>query len=256
MTVFKHPKSLRTVSTLILASVFLTTLSCKKNQECSDPELITLTASTPVYEGWPLYLTTQSGSEYSYTWNGPNGWHKESSYSNMNGTEVIDSMTSEKAGRYVVELKDGKCIVKRGIVDVAISPVPTPPCSIANNSSTTNLGGVGGVTYTYINCGSSGSTYTVQASAGTQAITFNFDGDHPPLPGVYKTEAGYYPSWDSKNKVAVYIGTGFQDFIIKQDYDVYVNKVNGKTVISFCNAGFSNPVGSTNIVISAKVTLP
>jgi len=248
---------MRIFTALILASAFMAVASCKKKQDCSEPEPIQLTANTPVYEGWPLYLTTESSESYTYTWSGPNGWHKEYDYySNMSGGEIIDSMTAAKAGRYVVDLKSDGCIVKRGIVDVTISPVPAPPCNVANNSSTTNLGGVGGMTYTYVSSGASGSTYGVQASSGSQAITFNFNGDHVPLPGVYKSESGYYPSSGNMNKVGVYIGTGFQDFIIKPDFDIYVNKVNGHTVISFCSAGFNNPVSSTNIVISAKITIP
>lgn len=242
---------------MLLSSFFLI-VSCKK-KDCSDDssEIIQLTANTPVYEGWPLYLTTESNESCTYEWTGPNGWHKNYDYySNMNGSEIIESMTQDKAGKYAVYLRSEGCVVKRAMVDVVISPVPAPPCNTANNTSTTNLGGVGGVTYTYVSSSSSGSTYNIQASNASQAITFNFNGDHVPLPGVYKTESGYYPSSDAMNKVGVYIGTGFYDFVIKPDFDVYVNKVNGKTVISFCSAGFNNPVGSTNVVISAKVTLP
>jgi hypothetical protein len=127
---------------------------------------------------------------------------------------------------------------------------------VNNNSSTSTLIGVGGINYTYVSSGSSGSTYSIQASSGSQAITFNFNGDHIPLPGVYKSESAYFPSGGVMNKVGVYIGTGFQDFVIKPNFDIYVNKVNGQTVISFCSAGFNNPVGSTNIVVSAKITIP
>jgi hypothetical protein len=243
-------------TTLFLAGSLVFIASCKK-KDCSDnPESVTLTASTPVYEGWPLYLSTESGMGYSYSWTGPNGWHKDYGSSNMNGGEIIDSMTAEKAGRYVVDLKSDGCIVKRGIVDVVLAVPPSPPCNVNNNSSTTTLGGVGGTTYTYVSSGSSGSDdYHIQASSGSsQSITFRFKSGHIPLPGVYKSNGSSYP--EAQNEVGIYIGTGFQDFVMKPDFDIYVNKVNGNTVISFCSAGFYNSIGSTNIVVSAKVTIP
>ncbi|AEA45297.1 hypothetical protein [Fluviicola taffensis] len=246
---------MKSITLLILASTLIALNSCKKKNDCPiNPEDIVLNSNGPVFEGWPLHLWTESGFSYTYHWQGPNGWKKDYDYStNTSGSETIESMTQAKAGVYIVNIRDGNCVIKKGSVNVSVIPPSNAPCSVNNNTSTSTVIGVGGTNYTSV-FGNSNSNYYVQASNSSQAITFNFKGEQAPLPGIYKSNDTYYPS--EQNKVGVYIGTGFQDYQMEPDVDVYVNKVNGKTVISFCSAGFYNPVGNATITISAKVTVP
>jgi hypothetical protein len=242
---------------LILATTTLLFFnSCKKNDCPSTPESIQLNSNDPIYEGWPLYLWTENSSGYTYHWQGPNGWSKDYDYfTNMAGSETIDSMTPAKAGIYIVNLMENDCVLKQGKRMINVIPVPSPPCSVNNNSSTSTVIGIGGLNYTYVSGYASGSTsYNIQASSGSQALNFTFKGGQIPLPGVYKSETNLYPS--EQSKVCISIGTTFQEYDMKPGYDVYVNKVNGNTVISFCAAGFYNPTGSTTVTVSGKVTLP
>lgn len=242
---------------LILALFFN---SCKKQnkEECSgNPDPISLSSNSPVIAGWPLVLTASNYENgYSYRWKGPNGWSAETSFGNNNYEPykiTKDSVSVTDSGTYHVELIQDGCVIGSGSVNVQVIEPPLPPCSISNNSSTTTLGGVGGVTYSVVSH-SGGINYSVYATNGSQTINFTFNDGEEPKPGMYLVEGGYYPS--EKDHVSVYIQAGFYDFFMESYYTVYVNKVNGKLQFSFCNGHFSNPVGSTPVIISAKVTLP
>ncbi|MEJ7587850.1 MAG: hypothetical protein WKI04_09855 [Ferruginibacter sp.] len=75
-----------------------------------------------------------------------------------------------------------------GTAEVKIIPAPLPPCNIANNSSTSNVIDVGGFSYTsVIYFLGGGGIFSVQSSIGGETITFNFNGNNIPKPGIYKT---------------------------------------------------------------------
>ncbi len=240
-------------------SVIAFLFSCKKIENPSDicpaAAVVDISSNSPVIEGWPLTLTTADDFSFLYKWTGPNGWeidytfHSSDAY--LQGKLVT---TMADAGIYKVQRRysDG-CVFDEGSTTVEIIAPPPPPCSITNNSSTSNVIGVGGVTYSNLYFTGGGGIYTVQSSSGGQTITFHFNGDAAPKPGIYKT-SGYFAT-DEKT-VGVYITASPYDFINNSGQDVYVNKVNGKTQVAFCNCTFSNPLGSTIIKISAKLTEP
>lgn len=244
---------------LLLAALFFLNSCEKKKKECSDDVKNTyITSNGPVIEGWSLELSTENVSDQAvYQWKGPNGWWKTTKYDFNNPTPwklIRDSLTMNDAGNYYVEVIDQGCIVQRGVTSVQVIDAPLPPCTVANNSSTTNLGGVGGTTYSIVSH-TGGIYYNVYATnaSGSQTINFVFK-DGEPKPGMYLVDQGYHPS--EKNHASVYIQSGFYDFFLESYYTVYVNKVNGKLQFSFCNGKFTNPISSNPIIISAKVTLP
>lgn len=249
---------MRFFTTLVLISTLFFLNSCKKKtEECSEtPEPVSMSSNGPVVEGWPLVLTTANYEDgYTYRWKGPNGWSAETTLSPdcyEPYKVTIDSASINASGNYLVELLHEGCVVNRGSVNVQVIAPPTPPCSITNNSSTTTLGGVGGISYPIVSH-TGGINYSVYATNGNQTINFVFKNGEP-KPGMYLVESGYFPS--ENDRVSVYIQAGFYDFFMESYYTVYVNKVNGKLQFSFCNGHFSNPVGSTPVIISAKVTLP
>ena len=245
--------------TFILLSTLFCSSSCKKEKKehCSeDSTFVGLSYEGPVVKGWPLVLkTAYYNTGYSYRWKGPNGWSMETTAS-MDNYEpnkiTIDPADINHSGKYYVEIIEDGCVIERGSVNVEVIEPPLPPCTIANNSSTTTLGGVGGTSYSMVSH-TEGIYYSVYASGPiNQTINFVFKGE--PKPGMYLAHQGYLP--DESNEVAVYIQYGFYDFFLEIYYTVYVNEVNGKLQFSFCNGHFTNPVGDDPIIISAKVTLP
>ena len=244
-----------------LVVVFLVVLfsSCKKtanNNGClpeSSIRQITITTNSPVVEGWPIYFSSTATMASMFHWSGPNGWDINYQYyaSDANEQQKLNA-TFADSGTYKLELRNSDgCVESRGFATVKVIPAPNPPCTVANNSSTSNVVGVGGNTYTYINFSASSSYYIAQASGGGETLYFYFQGNVPPKPGVYKT-SGYSPG--KETEVGCWISVFPYDFINQQGQDVYVTKVNGKTQISFCNCVFSNPLGSSVIKISARVT--
>jgi hypothetical protein len=240
----------------LLVSILFFFSSCKKtgNGNCPDPTDITITTNSPVVLGWPIYVSSTATMSYMYHWTGPNGWDiNYNFYASDAYSQQRLNATYADSGLYKLELRNSDgCVVERGTTTIKVIAAPAPPCSITNNSSTSNIIGVGGVTYTNIYFTPS-TFYAVQGTGGGQSITMYFQGNVPPKPGVYKT-SGYAPTKDTE--VGCWITASPYDFINQAGQDVYVNLVGGKTQISFCNCNFTNPLGSTIPKISAKITQP
>ncbi|MES1181236.1 MAG: hypothetical protein ABUL44_00420 [Flavobacterium sp.] len=246
--------------TLALFASAITLCSCKKlfNKDSCKPEneisQLTITTNSPVVTGWPIYLSATPTMTNLFHWSGPHGWEKDYQVyaSNANEQEILNASFAD-SGTYKLELKNSEgCVESRGFANVKVIAPPAPPCTVTNNSSTSSVIGVGGTTYPFVNFSSS-TYYIAQAIGSGQTLYFYFIGNVPPKPGVYKT-AGYTPTKDTE--VGCWISVFPHDFINQQGQDVYVNLVGGKTQVSFCNANFSNPLGSTIPKISARITQP
>ncbi len=248
------------IRTAIIIFISTSLFSCKKNgtmdnNNCPDIGKVEIITNSPVIEGWPLTLSTQDDMSFLYKWTGPNNWGIDyvihSNQAQLQG-KLITTMAD--AGVYRIQRRYGDgCVYDTGSAIVQIISPPLPPCSVANNRSTSNVIGVGGVSYSNIYFHGGGGIFTIQSSAGGQTITYNFNGDMPPKPGIYKT-SGYFAKDEAT--VGIYITASPYDFINNSGQDVYVNKVNGKTHVTFCNCVFTNPLGSTVIKISSKITEP
>lgn len=245
---------------LLIASIVFFS-SCEKDGTdgsgcipASAVQQVTITSNSPVVEGWPIYLSTTATMGNMFHWTGPNGWDINYSYfsSDANSQQRLNASFAD-SGLYKVELRNADgCVEYKGSVNVKVIAAPQAPCTLANNTSTTTLIGVGGSTYTNIYFQSS-TYYTVQAVAPGESITFYFTGNVPPKPGIYKT-AGYGPT--KETEVGCWISKFPYDFINEVGQDVYVTKVNGKTIVSFCNCTFTNPISATKPKISAKIVQP
>ncbi len=228
--------------------------SCKKelgnNSNCITSS-VEITTNSPVIEGWPLTLSTYNEEGLLYKWIAPNGSEISYSSGSPSNREKLTTTLAD-SGLYKVELRAGDgCLLFAGSTKVEIIPVPLPPCNIANNSSTSNIIGIGGDSYNNVSFIGSGGIYTVQSKAGGGTITFHFNGNEVPKPGIYKT-SGYF-AMDEKT-VGMFISNGGYDF--KNTGNVYVNKVNGKTQFSFCDCIFTNPLSAVVLKISARFTEP
>jgi hypothetical protein len=250
---------MKTVYFFLFALTTCSLFSCLKpagdDNACPPTTAVTITTNSPVIVGWPLTLSTADDMSFLYKWSGPNGFNVDYNYHSSTAYlqgKLVTTMAD--AGVYRIERRysDG-CVFDTGSVVVQIINPPLPPCTVTNNSSTSNVIGVGGVPYGNLYFTGGGGIYTVQGTGGGQSITFHFNGNTPPKPGVYKT-SGYFAMDEAT--VGVYITASPYDFINNSGQDVYVNLVGGKTQVQFCNATFSNPLGSTVIKISAKLTEP
>lgn len=224
-------------------------VSCDKN-ECKHKNIkqVSLTYEKPLYKGFPLLLNAEAGSNYYYRFRGPNNLDLNNS---NNFSYYKHVSTSEDEGFYAVQISNNDCVIGEGKVNVVFDTPPAPPCSVANNSSTTNLIGIGGVNYGYISY-SNMSYPTLTGSANDQSLTFRFAHEFTPLPGVYTSVDG---NPQKNNEVLVYI-TKNQIFYMYSGYKIYINEVNGELHVSFCSANFTNPIGSSTITISAKLARP
>jgi hypothetical protein len=227
--------------------------SCSKGGGCEPPSPITINHNGPVVEGWDLILDPGFATfEHTYKWTGPNGWTAQSANSSST-VQTIENITAAGSGKYKLQLIKKGCVEYEGTVDIEVTAAPAPPCTVAANTATSSVAGVGDYTFSYRNFGSSSGHYMVDASEAGDGMTLSFHGNDAPIPGTYKTN-GYWGL--EPGKVGLYISAGVYDFVAHPDQTVYVNKVNNKLEVSFCGLSFNNPIGSTAITVSARIIQP
>ena len=229
-------------------------ISCNKtdfsSKVCPPADTFALTSNSPVIAGWPLTVTISNSQSWSFKWWGPKGTITRGSDPY---TITIPAAAYSDSGMYYAKLTDDNgCILTFESTRVNVVGSPTVPCSVANNTSISSVSGVGGTTYTSISGYASGGTYYVDASDGYETMEFRFNGNNPPIPGVYAT-TGYFPT--DNVSAGMLINNGFYDFM-NNTGPVYVTNENGKTILSFCRCSFSNPISGTPITISARITIP
>ena len=240
-----------TLAVTLFSLVFFS--SCSKGGGCEPPSPITINHNGPVVEGWNLNLQSDYvTSEYIYKWSGPNGWTAQTSGSDANLVS-IENITAAGSGEYKVQLVKKGCVEYEGKVDIEVIAPPAPPCTLAANTSTSTVAGVGGYSFSSRSFGASSGHYMVDAGEGGDEIRLSFVGNTPPIPGTYKTN-GYWGL--EPGKVGLYISAGVYDFVANPDQTVYVTKVNNKLEVSFCTVRFNNPLGSAVINISARIVQP
>jgi hypothetical protein len=239
-----------------LIAMVIILVSCKKtndpNADCGDPDTLSVVSNSPVVVGWPIEV---SAGNYigTYDWVSPSN-----SPINQSGFVATNSYTYYKSaasfsdsGLYRLEVNYEGCLEYKGSTQIKVIPPPVAPCNITSNTSTSSVVGVGGTIYTSISFGSNGTV--VQVTGNGETMNIRFYGSAKPRQGIYKTN-GY--NSDTEKQVGCWITKFPYDFINQAGQDIYVNTVNGKMQISFCNCQFTNPLGSTIIRISAKITEP
>jgi len=234
----------------LLILCILSCFSCKKQSNCSTSNT-GITTNSPVVEGWPLYMSTFESVEYLYEWSGPNGFHisYEAFSTRANRQGKLETVLAD-AGTYTVKMRnrDG-CVEYEGSVDVEIVQAPAAPCDVPVNTSVSSVTGVGGINYLRDTLLVNEYLYDLAVSNGLEAMIIRFTKE--PKPGVYFSSGIFSPLQDEK--AAVYIISGFYEFVMEADYKVYVTETDGKLNFRFCNARFSNPVSATPIIISANI---
>lgn len=240
------------ISCIAFLSIFI---SCEKFSDKEPCELknIQITSNSPVIEGWPIYLSTRPSQTERFNWAGPKG--QITTQGAQNDIQVLNSKLSDSGSYSVIVTNTFGCTEYNGNTFVKVVPPPSAPCNIANNTSTSSVIGIGDNTYTYVSFTNNTAIAYPYLGSGSQALQFRFFGNTAPKPGLYKTSGGLY-SLDKENEVGSYISAFPNDFVNKQGQDVYVTRVNGKLQIAFCNCQFTNPLGSSVIKITAKITAP
>ncbi|TSJ47580.1 hypothetical protein [Fluviicola chungangensis] len=238
--------------------------SCNKEKKCSkNSEEIPLYAEKKtVVVGWPIKLSTPADDydQYDYHWKGPHVDLLKPETDNQPNVYVKESADFSDAGTYSVEVIDGKCIKKRGTVQITVIDPPSEPCTVQNNYATpTIVLGVGGVTYTSIQEYTQfPPVYFIEATSGpSTALTFTFrNGGVQPKLGVYKSNGQSSPDGEDQEELSVTINSGFYEFVMKAGFEVYVTRVNGKLHLAFCDAEFDNPLSNDQLILSGSITLP
>jgi hypothetical protein len=243
------------ILSLVLPSLVALPSCIKNTSQCPPTEhSITIETNSPVIEGWNLELKAPDQTmEYKYRWTGPDGWTQHYTYmsSEANQQERLN-VTAAAAGEYklVLVTADG-CVEYVGSTIVEVIPAPVAPCTVAANTSTSSVVGVGGQAFTSRYFAQESGHYMVTAGAVGESMVLSFHGNGELVPGVYKTN-GY---WGLEyGKVGLYINVSPYEFVAHPDQTVYVNKVNNKLEVSFCSLKFNNPLSPANpITISAKI---
>ena len=245
----------KTFAICMLFICFLSSCFKISDKEPCDLKDIEVTTNSPVIEGWPIYLSARPSQTESYNWVGPKGKISPQGYE-QNSIQVLNS-TYADSGIYKLELTNTfGCLEFSRSTLIKVIPPPLAPCVVTNNSSTSTVVGVGGTNYTYVSFSNNVANAYPVVSSSENALNFRFYGNVTPKPGVYKTTQSINII-DNENQVGCWIRKfPLYEFICLERQDVYVNKVNGKLQISFCNAQFTNPIGTSVIRISAKITEP
>jgi hypothetical protein len=250
---------------LALFLLFALFTSCKKTSTAEDdttpncvaPYIASIATNSPVVVGWPIDISTSNNMYGYYTWFSPSGGTLEQKgFTSSSFYGYYKSAASfSDSGTYRLEVKINGCLQDSGNFKIKIIAPPTPPCTTTNNTSTSNVIGVGGDTYTSRDFNNNVITAYPSIGSSEGALHFSFWGNTAPKPGKYKTNGSTFSGVETEVGCWLTYFPGRQ-FINKANQDVYVNMVNGKMQISFCSCGFTNPIGASAITISARITQP
>jgi hypothetical protein len=242
---------------LFIAITLITTLlSCKKDtEECGVVSTVPIISNGPVIVGYPIEISTNSYDGRYNTWTTPSGKTLEEAGFVSVGNERYRKEVANYAdsGLYKVEVFYRSCVQYAGSAIVKVTAPPLPPCSIANNSSTSSVVGVGGNTYPFVYFTNNGSS--IAASGGGETLNLRFPNNVKPRNGIHITSGASGPT-QSTTEVSCWISSGSYNFANQAGQSIYVNTINGKMQIGFCNNQFTNPLGTSIIRISAKITEP
>lgn len=241
---------------IILFAAIVLLAACEKNEEPCVLKNVEVTTNSPVIVGWPIYIKTRSTQTETYKWIAPNGSTISPGGYDQSTFQILNAAYSD-SGNYRLEITNTfGCFEYKGNSNVKIIAPPSAPCNVPNNTSTSNVIGLGDETYISVQYSyNTFNAYPLVASSN-RSLHFKFFGNLPPKPGIYKTVYNTV-SIENEGEVGCWISTfPLNEYVNKASQNVYVNKVNGKLQISFCNAQFTNPIGTASIVISAKITEP
>jgi hypothetical protein len=238
------------------ATILALFFSCEKDNSsnCEAPDTIPMINNGPKIVGWSLEISAGSYGG-TYKWITPSGGTMEQAGFVSTGTHSYrkDATNYNDSGLYRIEVKDDDgCLEYIASTQVKIITPPVAPCNIPTNSSTTTLGGVGGTNYSNISFGNNGNNILAMGANG-ETLNIRFAGVGKPREGRYTTVYGGTTSLFHASCTITKFPYDFNDM---EGQDIYVNTINGKMQVSFCNNQFTNPLSSSIIRISAKITEP
>lgn len=237
-------QSIRTIIPAIAATLmFFPACTSKDNESCNGSLVPQVTVNTEVLAGSTINLTV-SGIEnvYMYNWYGPNR------FSSHEQNPEIPNATAAIAGRYTVDVitKDG-CIHTAVTDSVAVSAAEAP-CTTPNNYA--EFSNTFDVSFYSVSGSAGGGSYIVDANGSGGDLEMEFAGSRP-VTGLYNITS-YGGAW-AQGYVRISITNGGVLWS-PAGGKVYVNTVNGKLVVSFCNIDFSGQGFKTKV--NLKVTVP
>jgi hypothetical protein len=240
-------------SLVLFPLVFIFFFSCIKGKSnCKNIAKATVTSNSPVTIGETITFSTQEVGGYrTYEWRGPD--HYDWSYP----ANSITYAELKNEGWYYLEIysMNGDYCRKSDSVYIDVKlKQGTPPCTLANNTSTFN--NMASDTYTaVVKMNDAGLSLkkltTVWPSQKNIGIYF-----HPhwnwiePEDGIYTTSD--IPVWGQTdfNYNQLYIETVKNSTLwtSRLDQEVYVSHVNGKLQVRFCNLNMGGTIASGNVL--------
>jgi hypothetical protein len=232
------------IPAIITAITWMQACSSKDFDHCDETLVPKATVDSQVVAGDTINLSvTGITNVYMYNWYGPN------EFSSHEQTPIIEHVSGASAGRYTVDVitNDG-CIYTVTTDSVKVKSVQ-PPCTLVNNYA--EFSNTFDVSFYNVGGATSGGSYFVTANASRGYFKMEFLGANRPFTGVYNIQP-FSGSWNPSN---VRIDITNQGAIWSSGSGkVYVNAVNGKLVVSFCNVDFTYQGYKTKI--NCQVTVP
>lgn len=251
----KHYLSICTLSILL----FFTT--CKKVTEednCSNVNNSSITATTSVEIGQPISISIQEVGGYRvYSWIGPDNFQSQEPENSISYAEL------KHEGWYYVHIAslEGDCEKSDSVyIDVKLNQ-GTAPCTVANNI--TNFNNLPDDSYNSVQkmIESSLSLKVLEANGPSGAnMTVYF---HPhwrtaePEDGIYTTINTPLFDQIDNNYNKVFVTTTKQSiyWACWESQTVYVSHVNGKLQVRFCDLNMSGSNGSSGFTTKASGNL-
>jgi hypothetical protein len=229
--------------------------SCEKQKNCATSMELTTSNRTPTVGDDVTIRAIIEGDNEHFFWDGP-------AMSSTLGDAVftIHNIKLSESGVYSCGKANSDCNTSLGdtiLIEVQLKQ-ETPPCSMTNNTLTSN--NTPNTTYTSVTQGidalSNGVTLNAWAAFYPEVhVLFNhYNGTGEPGDGLYVTRGD--PNFDlfgEPNEISLQFVYSGNIYHVRADQKVYVSHVGGKLQVSFCNIIFaaSNVITTT---CSGKMT--
>jgi hypothetical protein len=227
----------------ILPFLLVTILSikCSKEKDCVPPSL-TANSNGPIYAGGTLNLSATSDAGASFSWSGPNGF--TSSLQNP----TIPNVTAAATGDYTVISKVGDCDKSK---TVAVSILPNPPCTPANNT----ISFVYSMSFTSTTCGIAAAGRYQMRGVGLQGdYQIQFYND-PIQAGNSVYDLSTVNTNSNNAFMQIDIGGIYANWQATSG-KLYVTIANNKIIATFCSVTFGNIQGGPAQNGSGKLNCP
>lgn len=237
-------RSIKILMAITIAVACMQACSSKDFDHCDESLVPTVTVDQQVIAGSTINLSVSGiDNVHMYNWRGPNKF-----FSHDQNPQVTNA-SAASAGRYTVDVitNDG-CILTTTSDSVKVASA-TPPCKLTNNYA--EFSNTFDISYYWVGGSVNGGSYFVEANGSGGDLDMEFAGTNRPGIGLYSIQP-LGGIWGPGNVRISLTNSGWLWY--PSGGKVYVNAVNGKLIVSFCNIEFSS--NGYKSIINCQVTVP